>query len=509
MQDGDLPGASPPARVLSATTERASRSAPLLDSSGGEARRAFEALNSCSACDTLLCLFRDNASGADMSDIIKCVITESSFLARHADEWNKWTLMKWIFCSSDTAAPIGYQSYVRFFVQYLIQSAVTVGAAVEDPEYVFADVVALVCAKVDELSALINAPGDISRDAASELLQVTPSQWDTLRARTEESGSMFEEELKKRLAESDRVWSKRLSMSKNHSLTSATSPPIGDGSGPDKYWTACDASTPHSLVDVPLTSQEGGFIVQRFMTTVQGAQVVSIVRNQNFLLWHRFASYRFAMEHSRAVPKGRADRSACAPSVAPALVPKARTQEFLFHGCREEHLQSILRDGVDTRLAKPTGMFGVGAYFARDAAYSNNYSRSLPSSASPDPPKLMLLCRVVVGVQAPAMTGQAQGMRKPPPGYDSIASQDGRIFSVFETSASYPEYIIAYSTDATTRQQGSFSFGGPGSGFGGPGSGFWGRPPKTRPPAQVPPGFTFGTKNRAVGGFAFGGKVKK
>ena len=517
--------------MLSATTERASRSAQLLDSSEGDAQRAFDALNRCSACDTLLRLFRDN-TGPGTDDVTMCAITETSFLKRHADEWNKWTLMQWIFCSSNITAPIEvtYQSYVRFFVQYLIQCAITESSNVEDSDYDFADVAPLVCAKIDELSALISTPSDITREAASELLQITPSQWDTLRTRTQErteaAGPVYcEEELQKRLAESDRVWSKRLSMSKNTSLMSAMSPPIGDGSGPDKYWTSCDASAPHSLVDVPLTSHEGGFIVQRFMTTVQGARVVSIVRNQNFLLWHRFASYRFAMEHSRAPPAGHANRSACAPSVAPALSPKPRTQEFLFHGCREEHLQSILRDGVDTRLARASGMFGMGAYFARDASYSHNYSRSLPSSTSPSPlPKLMLLCRVVVGVQAPAVSGQATGMRKAPPGYDSIVSKDGRIFSVFENSASYPEYIITYAKDTATRQHTGGAFGQgsalfPGGAFGGTGAArgaalslggkfrWGGAVPVTPPPAGGPPFFLGGTTQQSVAGFAFGGST--
>lgn len=94
--------------------------------------------------------------------------------------------------------------------------------------------------------------------------------------------------------------------------------------------------------------------------------------------------------------------------------------------------------------ASTGAIYGDGSYFARDAAYSHDYARRLPSGQ-----RQMLVVEVAVGR---SVVGE-EGMKMCPiiPGqqyvrYDSLVDrvQDPTIFVVQHSSQAYPAYLITY-----------------------------------------------------------------
>lgn len=95
-------------------------------------------------------------------------------------------------------------------------------------------------------------------------------------------------------------------------------------------------------------------------------------------------------------------------------------------------------------------IYGDGTYFARDASYSDDYAVRVDSGL-----RQMLLVDVVLGKWAQGK----RGMKKYPlrPGHDfacytSLANrvEDPSIFVVQHSSQAYPEYLITYTTLAST-----------------------------------------------------------
>jgi len=125
----------------------------------------------------------------------------------------------------------------------------------------------------------------------------------------------------------------------------------------------------------------------------------------------------------------------------------------LFHGTRDEDVvQAIFRQNFDWRISGTANdvVYGRGAYFARDARFSDKYSLSAKSGRCHQR-CCMFLARVLVGRTA---VGKRDYVRPPPidPAhphgdlYDSCVNSLDRpaIFVVFDTDQCYPEYVIAY-----------------------------------------------------------------
>ena len=121
---------------------------------------------------------------------------------------------------------------------------------------------------------------------------------------------------------------------------------------------------------------------------------------------------------------------------------------MLFHGTNavEAIVNSVDGHGFLPMLAgTSTGaIWGDGTYFARDARYSDDYARTLPSGD-----KQMMLVDVLVDLS----TKGAQGMKVCPflPGqsyarYNSLVNrvQDPSIFVVQHSNQAYPSYLITY-----------------------------------------------------------------
>lgn len=82
-----------------------------------------------------------------------------------------------------------------------------------------------------------------------------------------------------------------------------------------------------------------------------------------------------------------------------------------------------------------------GSYFARDASYSDRYSKGSPY-------KIMFVALVLVGEYT---KGSSSYVRPPPKGssrtlYDSCVDNEGNpsIHVIFDKDQIYPEYLIKY-----------------------------------------------------------------
>ena len=115
--------------------------------------------------------------------------------------------------------------------------------------------------------------------------------------------------------------------------------------------------------------------------------------------------------------------------------------------------------GFDERVAKDSGMYGTGSYFADASSKSHQYS----GTRNADGHHCMLSCRVTMG--HPYMTpGTLEGQRRPPnnpatPGlpHDSVFAEEGvtvngpgpslqfhNEYVVFAKAQVYPEHVIWY-----------------------------------------------------------------
>ena len=121
-------------------------------------------------------------------------------------------------------------------------------------------------------------------------------------------------------------------------------------------------------------------------------------------------------------------------------------RRYLFHGTSDARTATaICHQNFDPRLHGKNGTYyGLGAYFARDASYSNNF-------AVEDEYGLchMFLASVIVGQYT---VGKPE-LRRPPSLsegsldlYDSCVDKmvDPAIYVVFEREQAYPAYKIVY-----------------------------------------------------------------
>ncbi|KAJ8249865.1 hypothetical protein COCON_G00230810 [Conger conger] len=119
-------------------------------------------------------------------------------------------------------------------------------------------------------------------------------------------------------------------------------------------------------------------------------------------------------------------------------------QRLLFHGTEGALTQAICEQNFDWRMCGVHGsLYGKGSYFARDASYSDRFSKSSKGM------KTMFAVQVLVGEFT---RGNPTYLRPPAKGpkqslYDSCVDsvEKPAVFVVFEKHQIYPEYIIEYS----------------------------------------------------------------
>ncbi|XP_015673728.1 protein mono-ADP-ribosyltransferase PARP12 [Protobothrops mucrosquamatus] len=180
----------------------------------------------------------------------------------------------------------------------------------------------------------------------------------------------------------------------------------------------------YKLINLLLSSSEYKKVQTNFQRTLSKATILTIKRIQNVSLWE---VYQWQKEQMKKANGG-----------------KDVDERSLFHGTSKNHVDAICQQNFDWRICGVHGTaYGKGSYFARDAAYSDNYS-GVNSSI-----KTMFLAKVLVGdftngcssyLRPPAKNNQSNLF------YNSCVNSllNPSIFVIFEKHQIYPEYLIEY-----------------------------------------------------------------
>ncbi|XP_056907882.1 protein mono-ADP-ribosyltransferase PARP12 isoform X1 [Takifugu flavidus] len=172
-------------------------------------------------------------------------------------------------------------------------------------------------------------------------------------------------------------------------------------------------------------SKEYDMIVTLFQRTMPKSKINTIHRIQNPFLWKVF---QWQKEEMMKKNDG-----------------KAVNQLYLFHGTDESLSEAICEQNFDWRMCGAHGTaYGKGSYFARDASYSDMYSRRSKSQS-----KIMFVALVLVGDYT---KGNSSYVKPPPKGngktfYNSCVNSESNpsIYIIFDKQQVYPEYLINYS----------------------------------------------------------------
>ncbi|XP_077400788.1 protein mono-ADP-ribosyltransferase TIPARP-like [Vanacampus margaritifer] len=182
------------------------------------------------------------------------------------------------------------------------------------------------------------------------------------------------------------------------------------------------------LIDVPADTKAYNAVRDFFYSSLPETKVdiVGIEQVQNIFHWDKYQRQKLHMEKKYA------------GSVEPL-------ERHLFHGTNQKSAENIFHNNLDPRVAGINGkVLGYGAYFAKSAKLSHNYTNEwLPYRL-----RHMFLAKVLVGKMA---MGEP-GYRRPPPCnsgtsfYDSCVDfvPDPNIFVVFDSCQCYPYYLIKY-----------------------------------------------------------------
>ncbi|XP_032077429.1 protein mono-ADP-ribosyltransferase PARP12-like [Thamnophis elegans] len=180
----------------------------------------------------------------------------------------------------------------------------------------------------------------------------------------------------------------------------------------------------YKLISLLPSSSEYVKVQTNFQRTLPRVTISAIKRIQNMSLWE---VYQWQKEQMKKANGG-----------------KDVDERHLFHGTSKNHVDAICQQNFDWRICGVHGTaYGKGSYFARDAAYSDNYSAVSSSS------KTMFLAKVLVG---DFTMGNSSYLRPPAKNNDSSLFYNScvntllnpSIFVIFEKHQIYPEYLIEY-----------------------------------------------------------------
>ncbi|XP_031418286.1 protein mono-ADP-ribosyltransferase PARP11 [Clupea harengus] len=207
------------------------------------------------------------------------------------------------------------------------------------------------------------------------------------------------------------------------------------------HWEKMNSEEPYQLIPLVQDTHEFQEVKGLYERTMS-SPIRSIRRIQNSDLWEFFCRKRVQLKRI----KNGVDIE----------------ERMLFHGTASVNIQAICTFNFDWRLAGSHGcVYGKGSYFARDAKYSSKYCNSssqthklslLPHGLSAAPPshhKCMFLARVLVGEYAMG----SNSFVRPPSKDDTLTNvfdscvddlQHPKIFVVFDSNQTYPEYLIEF-----------------------------------------------------------------
>ncbi|XP_041113997.1 protein mono-ADP-ribosyltransferase PARP12-like isoform X2 [Polyodon spathula] len=180
----------------------------------------------------------------------------------------------------------------------------------------------------------------------------------------------------------------------------------------------------YKLIELSKSSGEFQHVEGLFKRTMAAATVHKIQRIQNPSLWKVFQWQKEQMKKKNG--------------------GESVDEKFLFHGTEQSLLDAICEQNFDWRICGVHGsLYGKGSYFARDASYSHNYSKTRTGT------KILFVARVLVGeftsgksnyVRPPSKEGNNTSF------YNSCVDSKSNpsIFVIFEKHQIYPEYLIEY-----------------------------------------------------------------
>uniref|UniRef100_A0A1A7WS82 Poly (ADP-ribose) polymerase family, member 12a n=2 Tax=Iconisemion striatum TaxID=60296 RepID=A0A1A7WS82_9TELE len=180
----------------------------------------------------------------------------------------------------------------------------------------------------------------------------------------------------------------------------------------------------YKLVLLSSSTPDHNMIQTLFKRTMPQSKISSIQRIQNPSLWKSFHCQKEQMQK-------RNDG-------------KAVDERYLFHGTDGTLVDEICDQNFDWRMCGAHGTaYGKGSYFAKDASYSDRYSRAKGGLT-----KTMFAALVLVGEYT---LGSSRYVRPPAKKgsrtlYDSCVNYEDNpsIFVIFEKQQIYPEYLIKY-----------------------------------------------------------------
>ncbi|KAK3603835.1 hypothetical protein CHS0354_042842 [Potamilus streckersoni] len=210
--------------------------------------------------------------------------------------------------------------------------------------------------------------------------------------------------------------------------------PTGANTPFPSSWVPWDLAHKFELVKLQQDSTEFKGVEDSFFTTLFRSKfrINNICRVQNMDLWTAYCGQKKSM-------KGNLERCGQAKNV---------DERKLFHGTDSlDSVRGICTNCFDFRVCGKNGtVYGKGAYFACDASYSHNYTKSSVVTKE----RYMFLAEVLVGEYT---TGCASYTR--PPNklggighllFDSCVDSmnNPSIFVVFDLKQCYPKYLICY-----------------------------------------------------------------
>lgn len=123
-------------------------------------------------------------------------------------------------------------------------------------------------------------------------------------------------------------------------------------------------------------------------------------------------------------------------------------RSWLKHGTGAAKPEVVYKStaGFDFRYSRDTCFFGMAAYFAERAVYSDAYAYSVPQSPGQ---RQMFIARVAAGKAQPLLSesDRNSAIKHPPPGYHSIrgnVAPGSFAYMVYETNHAYPAYLVTY-----------------------------------------------------------------
>ncbi|KAG6937373.1 TCDD-inducible poly(ADP-ribose) polymerase [Chelydra serpentina] len=152
--------------------------------------------------------------------------------------------------------------------------------------------------------------------------------------------------------------------------------------------------------------------------------VLGIYRIRQEYLWQKYSSQKEIMSPGLSTEE------------------KKQLEQHLFHGTSADSKNSICQMGFDPRLSgQHLASFGKGSYFAKNAQYSNGFCTACKAGL-----RYMFLAKVLVGKSAVGNANYCQPprIRSSGPPFDSCVDSTSSIYVIFNSSQSYPYFLIRY-----------------------------------------------------------------